>query len=337
MDLGKPMTPNPSDKHLFYSEMAKLLEAGFDIRRAATVLLDTGLPASLTALLRDLHDGLDAGESITAAFSRKSERITALERSIIGAGERGGKLGPAFQHLADYFGMLASTRRDAVKSLIYPLVILHLGVFLGTVPGALLLGKLDFLEIALRLVSTLLGLYAAGFAGYLAVRQGFRLAPVHATADRWINWIPWVGKARRNSALARFCKVYHSCLLAGISMEETVKLSAEASQSGLMREAGQRLAATVKAGNPLGPAFLRESAFPKAFTRSYATGEEAGTLDADLARWAALARENAAASAKAVSVMLPKALYFCILGFVAWKIVGFYQGYYSAIFEQLEP
>jgi hypothetical protein len=35
--------------------------------------------------------------------------------------------------------------------------------------------------------------------------------------------------------------------------------------------------------------------------------------------------------------MLPKVLYFAILGFVAWRVVGFYEGYYSAILEQLEP
>jgi type IV pilus assembly protein PilC len=48
--------------------------------------------------------------------------------------ERGGKLAPAFQHLANHFGMIASAHREAVPSTIYPLVLLHLGIVIGTVP-----------------------------------------------------------------------------------------------------------------------------------------------------------------------------------------------------------
>ena len=29
--------------------------------------------------------------------------------------------------------------------------------------------------------------------------------------------------------------------------------------------------------------------------------------------------------------MIPKVLYFFILGFVAWKVVGFYSDYYSRL------
>jgi hypothetical protein len=32
-----------------------------------------------------------------------------------------------------------------------------------------------------------------------------------------------------------------------------------------------------------------------------------------------------------LSVMLLKLLYFIILGFVAWKVVGFYGGYYAGL------
>ena len=51
------MTSNATHKHLFYSEMAKLLEAGFDIRKAAAVLMDTQLPAPLAAMLKELNHG----------------------------------------------------------------------------------------------------------------------------------------------------------------------------------------------------------------------------------------------------------------------------------------
>jgi general secretion pathway protein F/type IV pilus assembly protein PilC len=134
--------------------------------------------------------------------------------------------------------------------------------------------------------------------------------------------------------MARFCKVYHSCILAGISMKETVQVASEAAQSGLIRKAGIQLARTASAGGALGQEFIASEAFPKAFARSYSTGEEAGTLDQDLASWSKLFQEEAESSAKTLAVVVPKVLYFFILGFVAWKILGFFGDYYSGL-EQI--
>lgn len=325
------MTPSPAHKHLFYTEIAKLLEAGFDIRKAAAVLMDTRLPAPQLALLKNLNQGLDAGQSITAAFGRDSNSISELERGIIGAGERGGKLAPAFQHLAEYFGMLTAARREMVGGMIYPIIVLHLGIFIAIVPGALMSGTMTHGQILGSVVTTLLIVYAVAFILVMAVHAILRAAPKNAALDRSINRIPWIGAARRNLAMARFCKVYHFCLLAGISMGETAQLASGAAQSGLIRAAGKRLEQVAKAGGALGPAFMTETAFPKAFARSYSTGEEAGTLDTDLASWSKLFQDDAASSAKTMSVMLPKLMYFLILAFVAWKVVGFYGGYYESL------
>lgn len=331
------MRMRSAEKHLFYAEMAKLLEAGFDIRRAAEVLLNTRIPRAQAEIVNDLIAGLDAGESITMALSRNQNRISLLERNMIGAGERGGKLAPAFQHLSEYFQMLAETRREAVRSMIYPAFILHLGIGIQVVPMALMTGEKTLWQIAGNMAIALTGLYAASFAIFTAARVLVRAAPERPLVDRFLLGIPWIGKARRNLAMARFCKVYHTCLLAGLPMTETLNAALDASQSGTIQEAGKMLKATAKAGRPLGPAFLAAAAFPKSFSRSYATGEEAGTLDIDLARWAKLFRDEAQSSATTVSVMIPKILYFIILGFVAWKVTGFYNSYYNGILNELAP
>lgn len=323
------MSIGPAHKHLFYTEIAKLLDAGFGIRKAAGVLMDTRLPASQKALLRNLNRGLDAGESIAAAFGRDGGSVSELERGIIGAGERGGRLAPAFQHLADYFGMLASARREMLGGMIYPVIVLHLGILIAIVPGALMSGTMTHGQILGSVVSALLAVYAAVFFLVMVARAIFRAAPKSALLDGSLTGIPWLGAVRRNLAMARFCKVYHSCLVAGISMEETVRLASSAAQSGMIRKAGARLAQEVKSGSALGPAFMAESAFPQAFARSYSTGEEAGTLDKDLARWSVLFQEAAASSIRTLSVTVPKLMYFLILAFVAWKVVGFYSGFYE--------
>ncbi len=329
------MTSAVEHKHLFYSEMAKLLEAGFGIREAAAVLINTNLPTVQAHLLKDLNLGLESGHSIAEAFAKDTSTISELERSMIGAGERGGNLAPAFQHLADYFGMVASARREMVTSIIYPLAVLHMGIFIGIVPSAMMKGE-SFPKILGQLAVTLIVVYVMAFIVILLIRAVLKAAPDHVKIDRFLQRIPLLGKARQNMAMARFCKVYHSCILAGITMSETAQIASQASQSGVIREAGKNLVKTAQAGNSLGPQFVADDAFPKAFSRSYTTGEEAGTLDKDMARWANLFQTEAEASAKTLAVMIPKVLYFFILGYVAWKIIGFFNSYYSGMLEELD-
>jgi type II secretory pathway component PulF len=326
----------PAQKHLFYTELAKLVEAGFGIRDAGRAMLDTRPPATQAALLRAMDARLEAGQSIAEAFGADQPEISDLERRILAAGERGGRLGPAFQHLADYFGMLATARRDFRQSMVYPLVLLHLGVFVAIVPSALMGGERDFGSIARGFIVALLALYALGGLVVFVLRGILKAAPENAAIDRLLHRLPVIGRARRAMAMARFTKVYHIGLLAGLSMRETVEAASLASQSGILREAGRRLMDALKDGGALGPEFVKCGAFPPAFARSYATAEEAGGLDKDLARWAKVFHEDAARGAKAVSVVIPKLLYVVVVGFVLWKVLAFYSGYYGAMEKFLE-
>ena len=180
-------------KHLFYVELEKLVEAGFGIKEAASVLLENRPSRGERKLLDELLAGLAEGRSIAESF--QGGELTQMERGIIAAGERGGKLGPAFKHLAD------------------------------------------------------------------------------------------------------------------------------------------RLKATAKEGNALGPVFVAERAFPRAFAKSYATAEESGMLDKDLLRWAKVFEDDAASSVRTLSVVLPKLGYALIVCFVVWKLVSFYSGYYGSLEE----
>jgi len=318
-------------KYLFYVELEKLVEAGFGIKEAAGVLLENRPSGGERKLLKDLLAGLGEGRSIAESFQGKE--LTQMERCIIAAGEKGGKLGPAFKHLADYFELVAGARRDALKAMIYPLILLHLGLLLAVIPSDVMSGGIGAAGVLQNLVISLVVTYALIFAGAMFVMWGLRVAPNNAAVDRLINAVPMIGGARMKLAMARFTKVYHAGLLAGLSMGETATMAGDASSSGAIREAAKRLKATAKEGDALGPVFLAEKAFPKAFAKSYATAEESGMLDKDLLRWAKLFEDEAASRVRTLSVVLPKLGYALIVCFVVWKLVSFYSGYYGSLEE----
>lgn len=317
-----------TELHLFYAELAKLLEAGFDIRKAAEVMLSTSLPQRQARRLKSMLAGLDAGKSIADSFAGEA---SDLEISLIEAGERGGRLAQSFRHLADYFRLLASVRAEALRSLIYPLFVLHLGIVAAVVPRALMLGEASFSDLLRKLLWVLLAVYAVGALVAVAVKMLLDAAPRKPALDRCILRIPLIGKARMNLALARFTKVYHASVLAGLPPSASLDLASRAAHSGSLRVATLPLIAMAKDGGQVGPGIMAAREFPGAFARSYATAEESGSLDADMARWSVVFQERAEAAARAVSAVLPKLLYFFILAFVAWQIIGFFSSYYELL------
>jgi type IV pilus assembly protein PilC len=320
---------SPAQRHLLHTELAKLLGAGFGIRQAIAAILDTRPPSAQAVLLKEADQALAEGKSIAQAFGDPA-RVTDLERTVIAAGERGGRLAQGFQHLADYFEMIASARRDALQSMIYPTVLLHMGVFVATVPAGLMAGQSGG-SILASIIVWLIGLYLGIALIAMLVRGLLRAAPTNVAIDRWLHRIPVIGKARKSMAMARFTKVFHIGVLAGLSMTEIVSMAAEASHSGMIREACGAVLVRAKEGGLLGPVLVASRPFPAAFARSYATAEEAGGLDHDLERWARLFHEEAVRGTKAVAVAVPKVCYVLILIFVVWKILGFYSGYYETL------
>ncbi len=326
---------NDQEKSWLYLELAKLTQAGFGMRETATTVLESGAEVSAQRLMSEVKDGLEEGKSIAEAFHRSSFDLTEVESSLIEAGERSGRLGPAFEELGAYFELLAGSRREIVKSLIYPAFLLHLGILLTSIPFAF--GEAPSLgAVVVHFLTTLVLVYVVGFIIFLVLRCAFRKAPEDAKMDRLLSKIPLLGKARKNLALARFTKVYHGAIISGLSMQQTVAMSARASHSGMIQEAGRALSKQVDDGHPLGPVFQDEEVFPSAFSRSYLTAEKAGSLDQDLERWGEVFAQDARASAKRLAVVGPQVLYALVVIYIGWKIVSFYSGYYGQIEEALD-
>ena len=318
-------------KVVFYTELAKLTEAGFGIKEAARVMKDSGIPRQERKVLDRMLATLEEGKSIGDSFG--SAGVSKLEQTLITAGEKSGKPAPAFEHLASYFQLFTESRRQALQGMIYPLVLLHLGLLLASIPVGLGEGGLDVNALAIRFVSSLVVMYAVLIGGFFLMKRLLSKAPEDEGIDGWLGRIPVMGKARRAMAMARYTRVFHAALLAGLPMRETVTMSGEASQSARIAAASGRLAAVVKEGGAIGPAMVTERAFPKEFSRSYVTAEESGSLDEDMERWAKKFSFEASDRVQRFAALLPKIGYALIVIFVVWKIFAFASGYYGMLEE----
>jgi type II secretory pathway component PulF len=316
-----------------YHDLGKMIGAGLHVDRSVDLLLEQHPAASMRAWLEGLRRGLAAHLTVSESVKQHTESVP-LEVSLLAAGERGGRLENSCEHLARYYELRQKSKDKAIGALVYPIILLHLGLVLpelpkfvvGDNPSAVVRDIVLHIGIAWALLGGL------GFGAWWAMK----LAGTSAAVDGMLNAIPLVGGVRRHWALARFCQVFQTGLLAAFRMTETLQLAGDASQSARLREAGRSAAKAVEKGGRLDASMKRTGVFPQAFMQSVATAEETGTLDREMERWAVAEAELAARAQDRLAEWMPRILYFLIMIYVASRIIGMVTGIYAPVLKMLD-
>jgi type II secretory pathway component PulF len=316
-----------------YRELGKLVGADFHFDRSLELLLSQKPGAERRAFLENLQRGLEEGWSIAESVRRlNGDRVGGLELSLIEAGERSGRLAPSMDHLADYFEAQDRGMKQARAAMVYPLVLLHVGVVLPELPAAVASGT----NPAMKILTTLLVLWIVLLGGAVLWRWMSARAVTHPGMDDLLNRLPIVGKVRKHWALARFSQVFHSGLLAALRMSECTRMAGEASQSGRMRQGALKAGQLIETGETLSMSLAEGGGFPAMFVNGVATAEESGTLDREMQRWAAAELEGAKTALSRAAAVLPMVGYGLVVVYVVWRIFEMAAGYYSGILKLME-
>ena len=322
---------NDRDKYLIYSELAKLSEAGFPINNAAEAILDTRPPSRQVNFLNEIINGIEAKKSLTETIKSLPAKLSPLEVSLINAGEKSGKIPEIFNHLSRYFSLKNSIQKKIKAGLIYPVLLLHLGIILLAL--AKTAQSRDFASEAMNVFTTLIIFYLACAIFYFSFRAANRKAQRSASLDAFLNKIPIFGKVRKSFALSRFTEILRTYLISSHSVSSSILAASEASASGrILQCAKEKILPSVDAGNPVGPVLATEpDNFPPVFARAYITSEESGTLDVELKKWASVFTDEAESSSKKMGVIFPKIAYLLIVIIVIWQIFKMANIYFQTL------
>lgn len=324
------MALSSSDKARLYHELGTLLKSGFHMDRGLTLLLGQNPSAArrrwLEGFQRGLNEKLGVAESLEK-YCRES--TTELEHGLIAAGERGGRLEESCQHLAEYFELRQASVSKALGALIYPVLVAHLAVLLPDISQVVKTGSVasGFAGVPLRLAVLWCILGVIAFAGNAVLRA----ARTSAGADRCLQMLPLVGKVRGHWALARFCQVMRTSLLAALRMSDSLRLAGGATQSALFRAGSEKAAQSIEGGGDFASSIRVAHAFPVSFENAMETAEHAGALDEEFSRWAVAETQLAAAAQDRAAEWLPRIFYLAVVLYVATRVIGVMGGYYGSL------
>lgn len=314
----------------WYLQLAQSLEAGMHLPGALG--LAAGPPPQDTTRMAE---SLQAGRSIDAWLMEAPEWLPTADRYLISAAASSGRMPDSLRKLSEKHTLASENAAKAIMATLYPLAVLHLGIFLLPVfslvefsgEGAT---ELHFDRYAGDVLAMLLPVWVClGALIYLARKR----SPILLAVTRRIPGLRGYCKIQ---AMADFTFTLEALLRAGAPMEESWYGAGLVSGDPSLAEASLALTEKIKAGEAPGPYLIEHPCFPSEFNALYQTGEQTGQLDANLATLTQQFQEKANRRLAMVSFLYPKLLFLIIAIFAGYKILVFYSGQLDQIMRILE-
>ena len=317
-------------------QLADLLGGGLTLFYALALLSEQTEDRTLRAVITDVAQRVHEGHSFSEALANHPDIFAPLYLSMIKAGEAGGALEDVLGRLADLLTAQSEFRSRVLSALLYPLVVLAIGLITVVVLLAFVVPKLTILFTETgqvlpwptRLLLGLSGALSQGWwlwlAGAVVAVAGWRLGSRRpagrAAMDRWMLRAPLVGTLVRKSQTAQFARNLGGMLTQGVPVLQALDVAGSTMANTLLRQAVERAQQAVRAGDSLAGALSLSHQFPALVNNLVAVGEESGTLDRALLKIAtSYERETEQALRTLVTVLEP--LLIVLVGVVVMFIV----------------
>ncbi len=310
-----------------YRQLATLLGSGIEILRALEIL-SRHKNRPTKEIILSIRRSIEEGSSFTEAISAPGRFFTPFERAVIQAGEMSGNLEEKLNLLADYREKVSAWRRKMIAGMIYPVIILHAAIFIPPLPTLILQGFIPYVQAVL---GALLWVYGISLGIFLAVKISGRIQVVLYARDYLLQAIPVSRGIWRSLALTRFTASLSSLCGAGISIKSSLKLASSSCGNEYIKQRIFEQIHLIEKGQGVTEVLQKSRVFPEMVIQMVSTGEEAGKIEGMLSKVSSYYEDKAEAAITLLNNVVPVILYLAVAGYVAFKIISFYAGYFRGL------
>ncbi len=278
----------------FTRQLATMMTAGLPLTDALN-LLKAQSPPVLSGIVGMVLVDVQSGVALSAALGKFPKVFNRIYVSLVKAGESAGLMEKILNRLADTAEKNQEFKGKIIGAMIYPIIIL-VGMVLVFILMIVLVvpqmksmyadlnSELPFATRALIAISdfsvnngpliiiALVGIFF-GIRSYVQTDKG------RENAARLKFAFPLIGSLLRQSAMAEFSRVMSLLLSAGISIVESLRISADSAGNIVMVNDIKKIANQVEKGFPVSICFSESETFPPIFGQMVAVGEETGKMD----------------------------------------------------------
>ncbi len=314
---------------IFYRSLSGLVSSGVTIIEAMEILSKQPGNAQFNRIINQIKQELATGSSLGGAFSLFPDIFPVLHANIIRYSEASGRLSAGISSLADYLEKEYAMQQSLIVGLAYPVLLLHVAMFLLPIVNAVGCQGGGYIS---GFLSIFIPVYGLVFLIYvlLQMRKNERFK---AGLDNFILAIPRIGKITRQFALTRFIRALQVLSASGVSIIGGWKMAAESCGNDVIRNALLGGLPLLQEGQSLSRAFIQAGVFPASVIGLITTAEKSGSIVQTLNTIASYEERENETAIRVLTTIVPVLVYFLIAGFVGFRIISFYLGYFNQIFS----
>lgn len=333
-----------NDIVLFTRQLSTMVSAGVPLLRALNTLANQAENPALREVVTDLIKEVQGGAQLADALEKHPKVFSDIYVNMVRAGEAAGIVDDILKRLATQVEKNASMKKKIKSASTYPMVLLSLtvvaffGLMIFVIPT---IGKIlkDLGGEDAKLPATTTAMLAAsGFmVTYWYILVGVTVALIVgirkyiATPNgklmlhRILLKVPIIKTLIMKISVARFTRTFASLVGAGVSVVESLKVTARAIGNKVYENEVEAAAKQVVNGKQLSQAIQGSTLFPGIVPQMLAVGEETGQTDVVLVKVADFYEEEVDTTIDSLSSILEPVMIVIMggaVGFIAVNVMG---------------
>lgn len=340
--LSKSKKVKLKDLVIFTRQLATMINAGVPlVRSLATMQSQTDNPV-FQKHIQEISKDVESGTSFAEALEKHPRIFSPIYVNMVRAGEAGGILDEILKKLALQQEKDAKIRGKFKSAMTYPTVLIFITftVFIAlmtiVVPkiskivGDLSGGTLPPLTQTMLNISTIITKYwfihvgvAVGLGVFIA--RSLRTEKGKLVRDKILLKVPAIKIIVIKMAVARFSRIFASLMTAGVSVIDSIEITARAIGNKVIEAELMEAAKSVANGEQFSVPLSKSKIFPPIVSQMLSVGEETGQTDTVLLKVAEFYEDEVDAAVEGLSSILEPLLIVVMggmVGLIAISVIG---------------
>jgi len=299
--FGGAKKPEAADIAIFARQIATMMQAGVPLVQSFEIIGEGNDKPSMQKLIMGIKTDVEGGVSLAEALTKHPLYFDPLFINLVNAGEQSGSLETMLDKLATYKEKTEALKAKVKKALFYPIAVLVVAFVVTVILLVFVVPQFEELFDSFGADLPALTLFvialsefmqswwyviagAIGGAIWLFLRIKKTSPKLQEAVDRFALKAPVLGEITTKSAIARFSRTLETMSAAGVPLVEAMDSVAGATGNIIYERASHKIKDEVSQGTQLQTSMRNTGLFPNMAIQMVSIGEEAGSLDAMLAK-----------------------------------------------------
>ena len=324
---------------IFCRQLGTMLTAGIPVSQALDMIQAKADNKKTKKIFAHVYEEVQKGNSLSHALQLQEGLFPSLLVNMIMAGEAGGTLDISVSRMADHYDKEHKLNNKVKGAMTYPIILLVIALAVVLILVTFVLPTITQMfaakdiplttKILLGFSRFLIGYWweiiIAIIGGVFLLRYLLRMPSFRLQYDRFILFMPIIGKLNQTIYSARCARTFASLYLSGVPALDMLMITGKVLNNTYLEKMFDDVIAGVSRGEFISTAIQATGAFDPMLSSMIYIGEEAGALGDILSKTADyFDEESDAAMQRMVSLMEP--IMIVVLGvMVAFIVVSIMQ------------